>query len=670
MNLWNGMKLDTSFIGIDVYDHPLNLSSSFGGMTTMLTAQGNVVVSGSMITSGSSIVTGSIRVTGSISTIGSVDVTGSLTAISKTTIEFGSDNGIKIGSTNGPGLGIDAGNISMQVTKGILSLAPAGFTNTTGSLLHLSSSSTNGFVNLMFKSNNNTVDTIISGSNNIFVNPGAATAGFKRYIGGFGNTLQLVPQITGSAAFSPTFTNNFIGTGMLMRIPVSSSAYTFQGNVLNNPGANGVQLGTSATLNFERAVSGLTFNNNNINGNVSAVAYKTPLSTSITITQNNIGGTVSLNMDSSSINLSNTLVQGNLTVNNSYFPSTFTAPNAFFGLNNFINVGSNVIYASGSNTTFPSNRTVAGGSSMLGTANTISASLNGDNAQVQSTHLIGYGLNVLGTNLIQTSSVNDFGSVFVGRNNAIDGNKNKTAETIFAVGTGNTTTRKTGFLIDSGSNTFIEGTLNVSGSTSLTGSLTSNDDITLNGPSSKLELTGIASQIKANNITGSWGQTNGLAALQLNGGLYANGNLQFNVGAFQSGVSQSGSANVSQSMNFETTDISEGVTIVSNSQITLANSGTYNIQFSAQLLADAGADNVWIWLKKNGTNVPGTAGHVILANNDELIASWNYVVNAAASDYYELVWQSTAGDAILLAEPASGNIPSVPSVILTVTQVR
>jgi hypothetical protein len=163
----------------------------------------------------------------------------------------------------------------------------------------------------------------------------------------------------------------------------------------------------------------------------------------------------------------------------------------------------------------------------------------------------------------------------------------------------------------------------------------------------------------------------GSQGLTLTGGnLVVHGNKQFNVGAFQSNVNQSGSANVSQSMNFETTDISQGVSIVSNSRITLANSGTYNIQFSAQILADTGADDVYIWLKKNGTNVSASAGHVVLANNEELIASWNYVVDASASDYFEIVWQSTNGDAILLTETATGNIPSIPSIILTVTQAR
>lgn len=158
--------------------------------------------------------------------------------------------------------------------------------------------------------------------------------------------------------------------------------------------------------------------------------------------------------------------------------------------------------------------------------------------------------------------------------------------------------------------------------------------------------------------------------LVVSGSLSVGGNLQFNVGAFQSTQNQSGSANVSQSISYDTTDISQGVSVVAGSQLTIANKGVYNIQFSAQLLADTGADDVYIWLKKNGTNVAATAGHVQLGNNEEVIAAWNYVVDSAAGDYFELVWQSSNGDAILLAETASGNIPSVPSIITTVTQVR
>jgi hypothetical protein len=78
MNPFNGMKLDTSFIGIDVYDHPLNLSSSYGGMTTMLTTKGNIVVSGSMIASGSATIIGNTTITGLSTITGNTTITGSL----------------------------------------------------------------------------------------------------------------------------------------------------------------------------------------------------------------------------------------------------------------------------------------------------------------------------------------------------------------------------------------------------------------------------------------------------------------------------------------------------------------------------------------------------------------------------------------------------------------
>jgi hypothetical protein len=555
-------------------------------------------------------------------------------------MELAADGGIKIGATNGVGNGIDAGNVTMQVRSGSLSLAPVGFNNTTASLLHLSSSSNTNFVNLIFKNSNTASDTVISGSNNIFANQAAPTAGFKRYMTGGNIGIAAngagMPQVTGSLTFSPTISSNYFGvtaTPLQYRGPVSSSAVTITNNVL----AGGqVLFGSSAANNFEKAVSGLSFTNNVVNSSgVTIVAYKTPLSGGVSITNNNIGGTLALNMDSSSINLNSAIVQGQLTVNNSYFPSTYAANTANIGISSFLNIGpANIIYASGSNATFPSSRTIGAGSGIIGSSNVMSASLNGDNTNLICTTLLGQGLVAVGTNTRQAGpTMPDYGTVFVGRFNSIDGTKDQTAETVFAVGTGTAeASRKTAFLIDSGSNTFVEGTLNVSGSTSMTGSLTIQ--------------------------SGS-------------GDLFMYGHKMFNVGAFYSTVTQSGSAAVSQSMTFNTTDISQGVSLNGGgTQMIVANGGTYNIQFSAQLLADTGADDVYIWLKKNGTNISNTAGRVTLANNDELMAAWNYVVEANASDYFELVFQSTGGDAVLLSNPATGNIPGIPSIIATVTQVR
>jgi hypothetical protein len=368
-------------------------------------------------------------------------------------------------------VGSGQGEVYLLGKSGSLVLTNSSVTPTYASLSHISSSQVNANTNLIFKTNTGNPTTIVSGSGNIFANPSGVTAGFNRYVGGSGNIYtNVLPQITGSAAFPITMANNISNAGVIFRAPVSSSTYTVSSNLLMNGASTALSFGTSAANNFERAVSGLNVTNNIIAGTISAVAAKTPLSASSNMSANTIGGTVTLNYDSSSINLNGATVQGTLIVNNSYFPSTVNT-NAALGINSGVFIGGSTIYASGSNATFTSPRVISN-STMFGGSNVISASFNGDNTNVNSTNLIGQSLTVYGTNSrVAGPTGADWGSVFAGRWNDLGGTKAYTAETVFAVGTGTgTSTRKTGFLIDSGSNTFVEGTLNVSGSTAFTGS--------------------------------------------------------------------------------------------------------------------------------------------------------------------------------------------------------
>ena len=104
-------------------------------------------------------------------------------------------------------------------------------------------------------------------------------------------------------------------------------------------------------------------------------------------------------------------------------------------------------------------------------------SLNGSGSSMLSTMVMGQDLGITGSNGLDSNNFTlasgiGAGSAFFGRWNSQSGNRARTAETVFAIGTGTSTSlTKTGFLIDSGSNTFVEGTLNVSGSTSFTGSV-------------------------------------------------------------------------------------------------------------------------------------------------------------------------------------------------------
>ena len=106
-------------------------------------------------------------------------------------------------------------------------------------------------------------------------------------------------------------------------------------------------------------------------------------------------------------------------------------------------------------------------------------------------------------------------------------------------------------------------------------------------------------------------------------------------------------------------------------RIYITQTGVYNIAFSAQLdKTGGGASDVFIWIRVNGQNVAYSATKMVIDGpNNEVVAAWNWVLTLRAEDYIELAWQSPDTAVILLAAPASGNIPDIPSVILTVTWI-
>ena len=106
-------------------------------------------------------------------------------------------------------------------------------------------------------------------------------------------------------------------------------------------------------------------------------------------------------------------------------------------------------------------------------------------------------------------------------------------------------------------------------------------------------------------------------------------------------------------------------------RVYITQTGVYNIQFSAQLDNVGGGNvEVYIWIVVNGVSVPHSASKVIIAGpNDEKVASWNWVLTLKEGDYVQIAWQSPSTDAVILAVAASGNIPEIPSVIITVTWV-
>ena len=148
-------------------------------------------------------------------------------------------------------------------------------------------------------------------------------------------------------------------------------------------------------------------------------------------------------------------------------------------------------------------------------------------------------------------------------------------------------------------------------------------------------------------------------------------------GAFSDYTDQTIPANTAQAMTFNTTDAANGVTVVSGSRVTFANTGTYNVQWSGQFeCADNQDQDVSVWLRLNGTDVTGSTGLVSIpakhgAVNGHSIAGWNFVLNLTANDYIQFYWSATSALVSLQTYPAatSPTRPSTASLILTAQQV-
>ena len=130
------------------------------------------------------------------------------------------------------------------------------------------------------------------------------------------------------------------------------------------------------------------------------------------------------------------------------------------------------------------------------------------------------------------------------------------------------------------------------------------------------------------------------------------------------------SINTAYGMTLNSVGFSRGVTIgTPTSRIYVDRPGLYNIQFSAQLdKISGGTAFIYIWLRHNGVDVDYSATQIrIQGNNAEIVAAWNFIQLMNTGDYFELMWSTDDVDCQLLATAASAPVPSIPSVILTVT---
>lgn len=153
-----------------------------------------------------------------------------------------------------------------------------------------------------------------------------------------------------------------------------------------------------------------------------------------------------------------------------------------------------------------------------------------------------------------------------------------------------------------------------------------------------------------------------------NGGKF----ISFPYGIFYSSIDQTASsANTGYAVTFNVVRGSSGISVVSNSRLTVASDGVYHVKTTLQLEStNASAKNVSVWLKKNGTDeVYSAHEYSITGTGKKDIANWDGSLALSANDYVEVFWATDDTNIELHAHTASSPRPAVAAASVTLSFV-
>lgn len=137
---------------------------------------------------------------------------------------------------------------------------------------------------------------------------------------------------------------------------------------------------------------------------------------------------------------------------------------------------------------------------------------------------------------------------------------------------------------------------------------------------------------------------------------------------FGDAASQTAAAATPTAITFSGTYTSHGLHWNSGvpSQIVCDVDGTFNAQFSIQFANSAAADdNVTIWARINGVDIPRSAGVITVpakhgSIDGAIVSGWNLFFTLLPGDYFEVFWTTDSGTSSIVTYPVS-TVPAHPA---------
>jgi hypothetical protein len=146
-------------------------------------------------------------------------------------------------------------------------------------------------------------------------------------------------------------------------------------------------------------------------------------------------------------------------------------------------------------------------------------------------------------------------------------------------------------------------------------------------------------------------------------------------GVFSKTADQTPAAiNTAYALTFDATpEISNGVIVgTPTSRIVVPDSGLYQFDATVQLTSgNASAKNIWIWFRKNGTDVPNSARIVTSdINNGYVPVALQDTISLAANEYVEIMFAASDTAVTVDNVASTAFAPAAPAAVLQVVQMQ
>lgn len=131
--------------------------------------------------------------------------------------------------------------------------------------------------------------------------------------------------------------------------------------------------------------------------------------------------------------------------------------------------------------------------------------------------------------------------------------------------------------------------------------------------------------------------------------------------------------NTAYALTFDSTQISNGVVIGgTTSQIVVPVSGLYQFTATVQLSSgSSSAKNIWVWFRKNGTDIANSARIVTNdVNNGYVPIALSETVSLDANEYVEIMFAADSTSVTVDSVASTAFAPAAPAAVLEVTQVQ